>query len=129
MVAGFASERKGRTNDRAQRRCRPHESLGGASAATEQPGGNDDSRDREEAGHHGEPDQRDHVATIGDLEVDANGLGKRSGEGVATVAASVATKPVPASLQSRWVWLVWPDAAPATTPMSFMRPCRSSIIR
>jgi hypothetical protein len=29
-------------------------------------------------------------------------------------------KPVTASPPSRWVWLVWPDARPATTPLSFM---------
>jgi hypothetical protein len=29
-------------------------------------------------------------------------------------------KPVPASPRSRWVWLVWPDAGPAPTPLSFM---------
>jgi hypothetical protein len=28
-------------------------------------------------------------------------------------------KPVTASLRSRWVWLVWPDAGPATTVVSF----------
>src|SRR4029453_5943879 len=38
------------------------------------------AHDREEAGHHGEPGQRDRLATIGDLEVDANGLTKRSGQ-------------------------------------------------
>src|SRR5256886_10753591 len=39
---------------------------------------------------------------------------------VATIAASAAIKPVPASPRSRWVWLVWPDAGPGTTPASFM---------
>ena len=39
---------------------------------------------------------------------------------VATIAASVAMKPVMASLRNRWAWLVWPDAGPATTPASFM---------
>src|SRR5262245_64005 len=39
---------------------------------------------------------------------------------VATIAASAAMKPVTASPLSRWVWLVWPDAGPATTPVSFM---------
>jgi hypothetical protein len=36
---------------------------------------------------------------------------------VATIAASVAMKPVTASTRSEWVWLVWPDARPATTPV------------
>src|SRR5512132_1487728 len=39
---------------------------------------------------------------------------------VATIAASAARRPVTASPRSRWVWLVWPDARPATTPLSFM---------
>src|SRR5437773_3987355 len=39
---------------------------------------------------------------------------------VATIAASVAMKPVPASRRSRWVWLVRPDVGPATTPVSSM---------
>ncbi|MEV0785607.1 hypothetical protein AB0I52_22065 [Streptomyces sp. NPDC050423] len=74
---------------------------------------------REEAGYHGEPGQRDRPATIGDLEVDANGLGAAASV-VATIAASVAMKPVPASPRSRWVWLIRPDAALAATPVSFM---------
>jgi hypothetical protein len=56
-------------------------SLGGARAPTTKSGGHDDAHDREEPGHHGEPGQRDRLATIGGLEVDANGLGKRSGQG------------------------------------------------
>ncbi|MBW8698403.1 hypothetical protein MBT84_02320 [Streptomyces sp. MBT84] len=39
---------------------------------------------------------------------------------VATIAPSVATKPKPASLRSRWVRLVRPVAVPATTSVSFM---------
>src|SRR6476659_3452035 len=39
---------------------------------------------------------------------------------VASIAASVAMKPVPASPRSGWVWLAWPDAGPATTPALFM---------
>ena len=82
VVAVFAPERTGGTNEIAsQRHCRPPESLGGAGAPAKKSGGNDDAHDREEAGHHGEPGQRDRLATIGDLEVDADGLGKRSGEG------------------------------------------------
>jgi hypothetical protein len=122
VVVVFAPERRGGTNEIAgQRHCRPHESLGGASAPTKKSDGKDDAHDREEAGHYREPGQRDRLATIGDLEVDANGPGQRGGEGVvATIAASVAMKPVTASLRSRWVWLVWPDAMPATTPVLFM---------
>src|SRR4030095_14905122 len=40
--------------------------------------------------------------------------------GVATIAASVAMKAVPASTRSWWKWLVWPDAGAATTPGAFM---------
>src|SRR4030095_12756420 len=79
---GVCPREEGRDQrDREQRPCRPHESLGGASAPTTKRDGNDDAHDREDAGPHGEPGQRDRFATIGDLEVDANGLGKRSGEG------------------------------------------------
>jgi hypothetical protein len=46
-----------------------------------QSGGDDDAHDREEAGHHGEPGQRDRLATTGDLEVDTDGLSKCSGKG------------------------------------------------
>src|SRR5262249_54834572 len=39
---------------------------------------------------------------------------------VAAIAASVPTTPVTASPRSRWMWLVWPDAGPATALVSFM---------
>lgn len=48
---------------------------------TKKSDGNDDAHDREEAGHHGEAGQRDRLATFGNFAVDANGLGKRCGEG------------------------------------------------
>jgi|GEM_PF-4847693 len=70
MVAVFAPERRGGTNEIAVRATVVHTNRG-----------DDDAHDREEAGHHGEPGQRDRFATIGHLEVDANGLGKRRGEG------------------------------------------------
>ena len=46
--------------------------------------------------------------------------GRSTARVVATIAASAANKPVTASPPSWWVWLVWPDARPATTPLSFL---------
>jgi len=82
VVAVFAPERRGETNEIAVSDTAVYaKSLGGASAPTKKSGGNDDAHDREDSGHRGEPGQRDRFATFGDFEVDANGLGKRSGEG------------------------------------------------
>nr|WP_160159195.1 hypothetical protein [Streptomyces sp. SLBN-118] len=68
VVAVFAPERRGGTNEIAVSDTAVHTTLGGSSVPTKKSDGNDDAHDREEAGHDGEPGQRDRRATIGDLE-------------------------------------------------------------
>jgi hypothetical protein len=121
VVAVFAPERRGGTNEIAVRDTAVHTNRSaGASAPTKKSDGNDDAYGREEAGHHGEPGQRDRFATIGDSKSMPMARASAAARVVATAAVSVAMKPVTVSPRSRWVWLVWPDAGFVTTPVAFM---------
>jgi hypothetical protein len=121
VVAVFAPVRRGGTNEIAVRDTAVHTNRSaGASAPTKKSDGNDDAYGREEAGHHGEPGQRDRFATIADSKSMPMARASAAARVVATAAVSVAMKPVTVSPRSRWVWLVWPDAGFVTTPVAFM---------
>jgi hypothetical protein len=121
VVAVFAPDRKGGTNEIAVSDTVVHTNRAvGRALQTEKRDGNDDAHDREEAGHHGEPGQRNRLAPSGTSKSTPPAWASAAARVVATVAAGVAMRPVPAIRRNRWVWLARPAAGPATTPVSFM---------
>jgi len=121
MVAGFASERRGGTNEIAvsDTAVRTNRSAGRV-LQRRRPAAMTMPTTEKKPVTTANPDNGIVSPPSGTSKSTPTARASAAARVVATIAASVAMKPVPASPRSRWVWLVWPDAGPATTPVSFM---------